>query len=342
MKAIVKKEQAKGAQLVTDVDVPKMGPNDALVKVKATSICGTDLHVYEWNEWAQHRVTPPFTMGHELCGVIEEVGERVSSVAAGDLVSAETHIYCGTCFQCTNGRAHICENVKILGVDTDGVFADYAVIPEKNLWKNPPSMKPEIASIQEPFGNAVHTALECDDIAGSTVAVFGCGPVGLCAVAVAKAVGASEVFAVETTDYRLDLAKKLGADAIFNPAKEDAASAILKATGNRGVDVILEMSGNARAIKDEFTVIRPGGTISILGIPSKPVEIDLAHDVVFKSVKVIGINGRKIWSTWHKTSALLKKIDISPLITHRIKLDEFEEGMNLMENKTCGKVVMFP
>lgn len=341
MKAIVKKEQAKGARLVNDVDVPKPGPDDILVKVKATSICGTDLHIYEWDGWAQNRIRPPITMGHELCGQVEEVGGRVSSVAKGDLISAETHIYCGKCFQCTNGRAHICENVKILGVDTNGVFAEYAAIPEKNVWKNPPSMKPEIASIQEPFGNAVHTALECP-IAGSTVAVFGCGPVGLCAVAVAKAVGASEVFAVETTDYRLDLAKKLGADATFNPAKEDAASAILKATGNKGVDVILEMSGNARAIKDEFTVIRPGGTVSVLGIPSKPVEIDLAQDVVFKSVKIIGINGRKIWETWHKTSALLKRIDISPLITHRIKLDEFEEGMRLMESKTCGKVVMFP
>lgn len=341
MKAIMKKERAKGAQLVNDVDVPKIGPDDVLVKVKATSICGTDLHIYEWDNWAQHRISPPIIMGHELCGVVGEVGERVSSVAVGDSVSAETHIYCGKCFQCTNGRAHICEHVKILGVDVNGVFAEYAVIPEKNVWKNPPSMKPEIASIQEPFGNAVHTALECD-IAGSMVAIFGCGPVGLCAVPVAKAAGASEVFAVDTNDYRLDLAKRLGADATFNPAKEDAASAILKATGNRGVDVILEMSGNARAIKDELTIIRPGGTISILGIPSKPVEIDIANDVVFKAVTLIGINGRKIWGTWHKTSALLKRIDISPLITHRIKLDEFEEGMNLMESKTCGKVVMFP
>lgn len=341
MKAIVKKEQAKGAQLVNDVDVPKAGPDDVLVKVKATSICGTDLHIYEWDNWAQHRISPPIIMGHELCGVIEEVGSHVSSVAKGDLVSAETHIYCGKCFQCTNGRAHICEKVKILGVDVNGVFAEYAVIPEKNVWKNPPSMKPEIASIQEPFGNAVHTALECD-IAGSTVAIFGCGPVGLCAVPIAKAAGASEVFAVDTNDYRLGLAKKLGADATFNPVNEDAASAILAATGNRGVDVILEMSGDARAIKDELAIIRPGGTISILGIPSKPVEIDLANDVVFKAVTLIGINGRKIWGTWHKTSALLKRIDISPLITHKIRLDEFERGMQLMESKTCGKVVMFP
>lgn len=341
MKAIVKKEQARGAQLVTDAGVPKIGPNDSLVKVKATSICGTDLHIFEWDCWAQHRIQPPLIMGHELCGVVEEVGERVSSVAAGDSISAETHIYCGKCFQCQNGRAHICENVKILGVDTNGVFAEYAAIPEKNVWKNPPSMKPEIASIQEPFGNAVHTALECD-IAGSSVAVFGCGPVGLCAIPVARAAGASHIFAVDVNDYRLGLAKKLGADVILNPAKEDAASAILEATGHEGVDVVLEMSGNQRAIKDEFAVIRPGGTISMLGIPAKPVEIDLAHDVVFKSVKILGINGRKIWETWHKASALMKRIDLSPLITHRIKLEEFEEGMRLMESKMCGKVVIFP
>ncbi len=250
MKAVMKKKPASGAEMVR-VDIPEIGARDILVKVKATSICGTDLHIYEWNAWAQRRIKPPRIMGHEFGGEVVEVGKDVTFVSIGDHVSAETHIVCGKCFQCRTGQAHVCQNVKILGVDTDGSFAEYVALPEENAWKNDKSLPPEIASIQEPFGNAVHTVFS-EDVAGKTVAVFGLGPIGICAVAICRAAGAAHVFAIgRKNDYRLNLAKKMGADTIIKSNEQDAVKIVKEATDGAGVDVSL-VRQSSKAVKSQF------------------------------------------------------------------------------------------
>ena len=343
MKAIMKKKPGPGAELVA-VPIPKIGPRDILVKVKATSICGTDLHIYEWNAWAQRRIKPPRVMGHEFGGEVVEAGKDVTFVSVGDHVSAETHIVCGKCFQCRTGQAHVCQNVKILGVDTDGCFAEYVAIPEENAWVNDKKLPPEIAAIQEPFGNAVHTVFS-EDVAGKTVAVFGLGPIGVCAVAICRAAGAAHVFAIgRKNDYRINLAKKMGADTIIKSNEQDTVKVIKEATGGSGVDVSLEMAGSQEAISQCFKVLKFGGRVSLLGLPPDKITLDWADDIVFKAARVYGIAGRKMYGTWYTTAGLLKsgRVNVEPIITHKFKLEEFEKGMQLMHEGKCGKVVLYP
>lgn len=342
MKAVMKRTAAPGAELVT-VDIPKIKPDEVLVKVLATSICGTDHHIYIWNEWAQGRIKPPKIMGHEFCGEVVEVGENVTSIKVGDLVSAETHIVCGRCPLCLTGKGHVCQNTRILGVDTDGTFAGYVAIPESNAWVNDKDTPPELAAIQEPLGNAVHTILS-GEIVGRTVAVTGCGPIGLMAIAVAKAAGAAAVYATEINEYRSELALKMGADRVFNPVKEDVVKAILKETDGYGVDVVAEMSGNPNAIRQGFEMVKLGGRISQLGLPAKPVELDISEKLVFKGVTVNGIIGRLMYDTWFQVKGLLASgnLNIEPIITHRLSLEEYAKGMELMDSGNCGKVVLFP
>ncbi|RKZ02184.1 MAG: L-threonine 3-dehydrogenase [Candidatus Hydrothermota bacterium] len=342
MKAIIKAVPGPGASLA-NVEVPKVGPKEVLVKIKAIGICGTDVHIYTWDEWASHRIKPPRIFGHEFVGEVVEVGKDVTLVKPGDYVSAETHIACGKCYYCRTGNAHICENVKILGVDVDGAYAEYIAIPEENAWKTDRSIPPEVAAIQEPFGNAVHATL-IEDITAKSVAVFGLGPIGLMSVAIAKAAGASKIFAVEPSDYRRSFAEKMGADFVINPNETDPISYILDHTSGLGVDVVLEMSGSEAALKAGLRVLKKGGVASLLGIPSKPVTIDITENVIFKYLRLYGINGRLMFRTWYQVQELLasKRVDLTPIITHRMKLEQFDEAMKLLIDKQAVKIVLYP
>jgi threonine 3-dehydrogenase len=261
----------------------------------------------------------------------------------GDHVSAETHIVCGVCHQCKCGQGHICKDVSIIGVDRAGCFAKYVVIPESNAWLNPPDLPSDVASVQEPFGNAVHTALSTD-LVGKTVLITGCGPIGLMAIAIAKAAGAAMVIGTEVVSYRLEKARTLGADLVLNPLETDITTQITTCTNGTGVDVLLEMSGNPSAIHEGFAVLRCGGYAALLGIPSDRIEFDLANEIVFKGAMVYGVTGRLMWKTWYQTRALLASgtVDVEPIITHRLPLEDFEQGIQLMKSGQCGKVVLFP
>jgi threonine 3-dehydrogenase len=342
MQAVVKAGSLPGVE-IQEVPVPEFGPADVLVKVEAASVCGTDLHIYNWDEWAQGRIQPPLIPGHEFCGVVAAVGSQVTAVKEGDFVSAEMHVACGKCLQCRIGQAHICQSVKIIGVDANGAFAEYVVIPETNIWKLDPSLPREYASILDPLGNAVHTVL-AGDIAAKTVAIVGCGPIGLFAIAVARACGAAAVYALEVSEHRRKLAHAMHADFVLDPSKDDAANIIREQTDGVGVDVVLEMSGHPAGMRLGFEILRTGGRVSLLGLPSKPVEIDFSRDIIFKGATVQGINGRKMYETWYQMEALLKagKLDLSPVITHRLPMDKFAEGMELLRNGEASKIVLTP
>jgi threonine 3-dehydrogenase len=323
--------------------VPTPGPGEVLVRVQAASVCGTDLHIFNWDPWAQGRIHPPLIPGHEFAGAVAGVGRGVTTVKEGDLVSAEMHVACGKCMQCRTGQAHICQHVRILGVDADGAFASYAIIPETNIWKLSPEIPPEYASLLDPLGNAVHTVL-AGPIAAQTVAVTGCGAIGLFSIAVAKACGAAKVFAIEVNARRRAVAAQMGADMVLDPATDNVEEMVLEATGGTGVDVLLEMSGHPTAIRMGFALLRTGGRASLLGIPSRPFELDFAKDIIFKGAIVQGINGRKMFETWFQMEALLSagKLDLGPAITHRLKLSEFPQAMELLRTGEAIKVVMRP
>src|SRR5712692_285925 len=275
MLAVVKPEAAPGAE-IREVRIPAYGRTEVLVKVKVASICGTDLHIYEWDRWAQGRIHPPLIPGHEFCGEVVAFGDEVTSLKEGDFVSAEMHVACGKCLQCRTGEAHICQNVKIIGVDSDGAFAEYVVIPESNIWKLDPAIPQEYASILDPLGNAVHAVL-AGEIAAKTVAVTGCGPIGLFSIAVARAVGAAQVFAIEVNEHRRRIAKEMKADAVFDPSTQDVKSEVTQRTGGLGVDVVLEMAGHPDAIRTAFDIVRRGGRISLLGLTSKPIPLNFSE-----------------------------------------------------------------
>jgi threonine 3-dehydrogenase len=341
MKALVKAKPQVGLELHT-VDIPQIGSRDVLVKVKATSICGTDLHIYNWDKWSSSRMKPPVITGHEMAGEIVEIGSEVESCKIGDYVSLECHKTCGVCYQCRTGQGHICQNYSILGVDFNGCFADYVKVPEKNIWHNNPEMPPEVASIQDPMGNAVMTVLS-GDIIGKTVAVIGCGAIGLFAVGIARHSGASTIYAVDLNEYRLNIAEKMGADMILNPSKIDIVDEIMKDTNGEGVDVILEMSGNEKALHNGLEIVKNGGRVSLLGIPKENVSLDLANEVVFKGIQIHGITGREIYGTWYKTASFLNgHMDVTPIITHKFKMEDFEEGFKVMNSGQSGKVILYP
>ncbi len=342
MKALRKTQAGRGLR-IEDVAVPSVGPTDVLVRVKATSICGTDLHIYGWDRWSQVRIKPPVTLGHEFCGVVERVGEEVSAVHAGDFVSAEMHLNCGHCQQCRLGQAHICQNLRIIGIDLDGAFAEFVKIPATNIWKLDAAIPEHYGAILDPLGNAVHTVL-AGEIAGHTVLVTGCGPIGLMSIAVARACGSSTVFATETNEHRRELARKMGANFVLNPQTEDPVKKILEATGGTGVDVLLEMSGHPAAIQQGFKALRAGGRASLLGIPTENVPLDLVQDVIFKGATVQGIYGRRMYETWVEMTALLKagRVDLEPLFGERIALENFESAFAKLQSGLAGKILMYP
>ncbi|MFU8792886.1 MAG: L-threonine 3-dehydrogenase [Acholeplasmataceae bacterium] len=343
MRAIIKETPAPGFKM-TEKDVPsELKPNEVLVKILATSICGTDVHIYKWDRWSQGRIKPPLTVGHEFSGQVVALGNAVSTIKIGDIVSAETHIVCGVCEFCREGQGHICKETKIIGVDTDGCFADYARMPAENLIVDRTGIDPKYLSIQEPLGNAVHTMLHFN-ITGKTVAVVGCGPIGLMGVNIAKAVGAAKIIAIEVNDYRLALSKKLGADICINPLKENVIKRVLEETNGLGVDVITEFSGNKQAIEDAFKYIKNGGKMSMLGITESNVEVDLSKDIVFKGITIYGVIGRLMFKTWHQVHGLLAggRLDLDQIVTHTLPLEDFEAGIELMKSGNCGKVVLIP
>ncbi len=322
--------------------IPVLGPRDVLVKVKTASICGTDLHIHNWDPWAQGRIKPPLVFGHEFCGEVAERGSAVTHVDTGQFVAVEGHIADGTCYLCRTGNAHICENVQIIGVDRPGCFAEYVAVPESNVIPLE-GLAPEVAGVLDPFGNAVHTTLS-GEVAGLTVAVVGSGPIGCCAIAIAKAVGACAVFASDVRPYRLNLARRMGADRVIDATREDPVDIVRRETGGHGADVVLEMSGHADGVRQAFKMLRRGGRISLLGIPTQAVPIDLADDVIFKGVTVHGINGRRMWETWYQGLALLKsgKVDLTPLITHTLPLTEIEKGFALLAAGEAAKIILYP
>ena len=340
MKAIVKTERGAGAAL-RDVPVPEIPRDGALVRIKAVSICGTDYHVYSWDKWAAGRVKPPVIMGHEWAGEVVAVGQECASLAIGDYVSGESHRICGHCLQCRTGQGHVCQNTKIFGVDIDGAFGEYFAVPEASVLKNDKRVPPEIACLQDPLGNAVHAAL-AGDIIGKSVAILGCGPIGLFAIAVCKAVGAGPVFASDTTEYRLNLACKVGADTVVHVPEENIETIVAEATHGQGVDVVLEMSGAPIAIQQAMRLARPGGRVSLMGIPSRTVELEVAQDIIFKGLTVQGVVGRRLYETWYTMKALLAsgKLDVAPILTHKLPFAEFATGMELMRSGQCGKVVL--
>ncbi len=342
MKALRKMQPARGLQMDT-VAVPALGPTDVLVRVKTASICGTDLHIYGWDRWSQGRIKPPVTLGHEFCGTIERMGDEVAAVKPGDFVSAEMHVNCGHCQQCRLGQGHICQNLRIIGIDQDGAFAEFVKIPASNILKLDPAIPEHYGAILDPLGNAVHTVL-AGPIAGQTVLVTGCGPIGLMSIAVAKACGSSRVFATETNEKRRAMARKMGADVVLNPATEDAVARILSETNGTGVDALLEMSGNPMAIQQGFRALRAGGRASLLGIPTENVPLDLVNDVIFKGATVQGIYGRRMYETWVQMAALLKagKLNLEPLFGERAPLDKFESAFTLLQGGLAGKILLYP
>jgi threonine 3-dehydrogenase len=342
MKALRKMQAAKGLQMDT-VAVPATGPTDVLVRVKTASICGTDLHIYGWDRWSQGRIKPPVTLGHEFCGVVEKIGAEVEAIKTGDFVSAEMHVNCGHCRQCRLGEAHICQNLRIIGIDQDGAFAEFVKIPASNIWKLDAAIPEHYGAILDPLGNAVHTVL-AGPIAGQTVLVTGCGPIGLMSIAVAKACGSSTVFATETNENRRAMAKKMGADVVLNPAAEDAVGKILAETNGTGVDALLEMSGNPTAIQQGFKALRAGGRASLLGIPTENVPLDLVNDVIFKGATVQGIYGRRMYGTWVQMTALLKagRLNLEPLFGEREPLEKFENAFAKLQGGLAGKILLFP
>jgi threonine 3-dehydrogenase len=338
VKAIAKTKPAPGADLI-EVDEPATRPGHVRVRVTHTSICGTDYHIYKWDPWSASRIKPPRVLGHEFCGHVEALGEGVTGLALGDYVASESHITCGKCVQCRNGQGHVCANTRILGVDVDGCFAPYIVVPEANARKTDPSIPPEIATIQDPLGNAVHTTL-AGPIEGRTVLVTGMGPIGLFSVGVAKACGATKVIGTEVSYYRLEMAKAMHADVLINPDEEDPVARVLQETDGVGVDVALEMSGNPTAFEQCVDATRAGGRVSMLGIFPMNLTVDM-DKVIFKGLELQGIVGRRIWQTWDQMGELLasKRLNVEPVITHRLHYTEFNQAMDLISEGECGKVV---
>ncbi len=341
MRALAKTRPEPGAELI-ERPIPTPGPGEVLLHLEAASICGTDYHLYRWDHWAADLLTPPIVLGHELAGRVVAMGAGVTRVHEGDLVGVESHIVDWTCAQCRAGNAHLCRNLKVIGAHVDGGFAEYVVIPQENAIESN-GLDPAVVALQEPMGNAVHAAF-VEPIQGKSVLVTGCGPIGLCAVGIARAGGAALVIATDTEAYRLDLARQMGAHLALDAADPATEEAIATATGGDGVEVVLEMSGAQAALDQALRVVTRGGRISLLGIFGEPVRIDLSEQVIQKGLRWHGIFGRRLYDTWERTQALLRSgaLDVSPILTHRFDLADWERGFDLIASRHAGKVVLIP
>ncbi len=349
MKAVRKVKAEPGAELI-EVDKPKVGSDDILVKVKATSICGTDVHIYKWDEWSQNRIKVPQTLGHEVAGEVIEVGSHCKRIKVGDYISAETHIYDPGDLTALLGQFHIGENMKILGVDCDGAFAEYFIVPEMVAWSNDKSIPPEFATVQEPLGNATYAVLgEDSDVAGKTMVIIGDGPIALFAVGVAKVCGVTTVFHIGKYDFNMEISKVLGSDYRLYANREDInrIEFIKDHTYGFGADIVLDMVGSPQALDEGFKILRKGGRFTAFGIAAKsPCFVDYNNGIVFKGAQIHGISGRKIFDTWYRNRNFLASglLDISPVITHLFSLDDYEKGFAEMMSRPrkSAKIVLFP
>ncbi|SBV91380.1 L-threonine 3-dehydrogenase [uncultured delta proteobacterium] len=342
MKCVVKEEAGPGHLALVTRPVPQPGPREVLTKVLGAAICGTDVHINQWDEWAQKRIRPGVVIGHEFAGEVVEVGPGVKSVKVGDIVSAESHIVCNTCEMCHNGYQHVCYNTELFGVTRDGCFAEYAIVPEENAFVCDPSLPVEISSMMEPLGVAIHGIMEFP-VAAKTVAIIGCGPIGAMAVAVAKKVGAESVIALEPNPMRGAMALKMGADHLINPIEQDPVEAVKALTrGGKGVDVVVDYSGNVRAVSASFSYCKPEAKIVAVGIPSKPIEFHMG-EFVYRGLTMKGIAGRLMYQNWEQMRGLLAAgLDVSAVVTHTLPLDDFAKGLDLMEKGECGKTILKP
>lgn len=338
MKALVKAKAEPGLWL-QDVPEPDVGINDVLIKVLKTGICGTDLHIHKWDAWAQKTIPVPMVVGHEFVGEVVAVGSNVNGFKSGEIVSAEGHVVCGHCRNCLAGRRHLCKYVVGIGVNREGAFAEYISVPMTNVWLHTPDVNLELAAIFDPYGNATHTALSFD-LLGEDVLISGAGPIGLMAVAIAKHAGARHVVITDVNEYRLDLARKLGADVALNVTKGNLGEVMKQLAMKEGFDVGLEMSGNPEAFHTMIGAMFHGGKIAMLGIPSEPLAIDW-NKIIFNMLTIKGIYGREMYETWYKMSIMLESgLNIKPVITHHFGADEFEKGFEVMKTGMCGKVIL--
>ncbi len=338
MHALVKQRPAPGIDLA-DIPKPTVGHNDVLIRVKRTAICGTDVHIYNWDEWASKTIPVPMAVGHEYCGVIVEVGSEVSGFAPGDRVSGEGHITCGYCRNCRAGRRHLCRNTQGVGVNRPGCFAEYVAIPALNAFKLTAAIDDEIAAILDPLGNAVHTALSFD-VVGEDVLITGAGPIGIMAAAIVRFIGARNVVITDVNDFRLDLARKMGATLALNVSRDSLDDAMQQLGMREGFDVGLEMSGNAAALRDMLRTMHHGGSVAMLGIPPSEVAIDW-NQVILKGLTIKGIYGRQMFETWYKMAALLQSgLDVRPVITHRVPYTDYQHAFDIMRRGEAAKVVM--
>ena len=337
MKALVKSKPEKGLWM-EEVDIPEVGVNDILIKVKKSAICGTDLHIYRWDEWSQNTIKTPMTIGHEYVGTVAEMGVGVTGFEVGERVTGEGHIACGHCRNCRRGRKHVCENTVGIGVNKNGSFAEYVVVPASNVMKMNPVIPDDMLAIMDPFGNATHTALSWSLI-GEDVLITGAGLIGSMCVAIAKFAGARYVVATETNEYRIELAKKMGATRVVNPLKENLGD-VVKELGMVGFDIGLECSGSPHAFNDMLDHMYNSGKISLLGI--LPPKTGINWDkVIFKGLTLKGIYGREMFETWYQMEQMLHSgLDLSPMITHQFPINEFEKGFEIMDEGNCGKVIL--
>ncbi|HET6287815.1 MAG TPA: L-threonine 3-dehydrogenase [Amycolatopsis sp.] len=338
MKALVKADRAPGLEL-TDVPDPAVGPGDVAVRVLRAGICGTDLHIDSWDDWAARTIAAPLVVGHEFVGEVVEIGRSVTTVEVGDLVSGEGHLVCGSCRNCKAGRRHLCARTKGLGVHTDGAFAQYAVLPEQNAWVHRTEVDLDIAAIFDPLGNAVHTALSFPVI-GEDVLVTGAGPIGIMAAAIARHAGARNVVVTDVSEHRLELARKVGVDLALDVSASTIADAQERLGMAEGFDVGMEMSGRPEALRDMIANMSHGGRVALLGLPASDVSVDIAS-VVLKMIQIKGIYGREMFETWYSMSVLLQAgLDISPVVTHRFGYTEYEKAFATAREGRCGKVIL--
>ncbi len=341
MRALVKARPGPGVELITKPE-PHPGPDEVVLKVANAGICGTDLHIFHWDRWSQEHMRLPRVLGHEFCGEVVELGERVSTLAIDDFVAVESHVPCFHCAPCRGGELHLCQNLQVIGIDRDGAFADYVAIPAFNAWKLDDSIDRSIASVLEPLGNAVHATL-MHPVAGQRLAVMGCGPIGLFSIAVAKKAGAAAVFASDPNPARRRLAATMGADAVLDPAADDVPQAIRDLTEGAGADVALEMSGNQKGVTAALHCVRNGGYVTFFGLPSAAVSIDLAEEFILKGLHARGVFGRELFGTWKQMTGLLRAgLDITPLITHRFDLGKFDQAFQLLEAGEAAKIILTP
>lgn len=340
MRAIQKPARAPGLRL-TDVPEPTCGRGDVLIHVRHAGVCGTDLHIAEWDEWARSRINPPVVVGHEFAGEIVEIGDEVEAdFSVGQGVTAEGHIVCGHCRQCKAGKGHVCRNTQIIGVDRDGAFASYIAMPASNVIPLG-TIPTEIGAIMDPIGNAFHTVLTAP-IAGASVLVLGCGPIGCFAVGVARAAGAASIIASDLNERRLDLAEQMGANLVINPADADLTARVVDETAGEGVDIVCEMSGHPSAIRQAFQAVRPGGNVQLLGLPKDEVPVRLAQDLIFKGVTVYGVIGRLMYETWHQMQRFLGQglFDPRPVMTHSFPLSAIDSALETIGSGAAGKVIL--